>query len=324
MNLPKIELDFDGDPLSYHSFIALFNENIHEVVSDDDIRLSRLIQFTSGDANKAIRSCAVLGGSGGYKKARDILKTRFGDEFLIAEKVISQLKSGKPIWSATELQQFSDELQNAFTTLSSINRLVEVDVQSCISEIASRVQPEVKNRWKRHMYDIKEKKRRYPNFEEFVSFIGKEASEMNDPVWGQWGKYSRDKSRSQSNDKPKSLPSSKTFAASTESSNSKKRSPCILCKHDHRLFYCDMFKSMKVPERIKLVKDNNLCENCLLNNHKTADCRKMTRCTVDGCNEKHTKFIHVNKSSQRAQSSDVRPVTNASVNVDGDVLLMMN
>ena len=321
MNLPKIELDFDGDPLSYHSFIALFNENIHEVVSDDDIRLSRLIQFTSGDANKAIRSCAVLGGSGGYKKARDILKTRFGDEFLIAEKVISQLKSGKPIWSATELQQFSDELQNAFTTLSSINRLVEVDVQSCISEIASRVQPEVKNRWKRHMYDIKEKKRRYPNFEEFVSFIGKEASEMNDPVWGQWGKYSRDKSRSQSNDKPKSLPSSKTFAASTESSNSKKRSPCILCKHDHRLFYCDMFKSMKVPERIKLVKDNNLCENCLLNNHKTADCRKMTRCTVDGCNEKHTKFIHVNKSSQRAQSSDVRPVTNASVNVDGDVLL---
>ena len=43
----------------------------------------------------------------------------------------------------------------------------------------------------------------------------------------------------------------------------------------------------------------NLCEICLLNNHSTNDCRKMSTqvCGIDGCTEKHTRFIHVAKGS---------------------------
>jgi len=70
--------------------------------------------------------------------------------------------------------------------------------------------------------------------------------------------------------------------------------PCIVCKEEHHLFHCPKFKSMKPVERLKLVKDNRLCENCLRSNHVVSNCRKASVCSVPGCGQKHTKFIHVN------------------------------
>ena len=73
---------------------------------------------------------------------------------------------------------------------------------------------------------------------------------------------------------------------------------CILCKEDHRLLFCDEFKKMRLFDRLKFVKENHLCENCLLSNHVVSDCRKPSVCSVPGCNQKHTKFIHVSENQE--------------------------
>ncbi|PIK45352.1 hypothetical protein BSL78_17773 [Apostichopus japonicus] len=79
LNLPKVELQiFHGDPLHYHQFIRAFEANIDKICEDNDSKLSRLMQYTSGSAKEAIRSCQLVGGSSGYAKARSILENRFG------------------------------------------------------------------------------------------------------------------------------------------------------------------------------------------------------------------------------------------------------
>ena len=44
LQAPKIELlEFHGDPMSYHSFIRSFEENVEKMLHDDGARLARLI-----------------------------------------------------------------------------------------------------------------------------------------------------------------------------------------------------------------------------------------------------------------------------------------
>ena len=64
------------------------------------------------------------------------------------------------------------------------------------------------------------------------------------------------------------------------------RHVCPSCNDYHRLFAFQNFKSMKSLDRLNFVKSKKLCENCLLGNHNTSDCRKPGRCTV--CGAKHT------------------------------------
>ena len=71
LNVPKVELDiFDGDPLKYQSFLAIFDEIVDSKISDGQIKLTRLLQYTSGLAKSSIRNCALIGGNAGYKQAR--------------------------------------------------------------------------------------------------------------------------------------------------------------------------------------------------------------------------------------------------------------
>ena len=323
MNLPKIELEpYDGDPLLYHNFMSLFDENVDQVTSDGNTKLARIIQYTTGDARNAVRFCSILGGEAGYRKARDILKSRFGNPFLICEKVISSLRNGKLLKGSEDLRKFADELSNCYTTLSSLRQVDEINSQSSIAEIALRLPQYLRNRWRKAATEFKETKSRYPKFEEFVEFVEKTASEATDPVYGQWGLKSR------TDGKPPRNTSLSTVVQTSKSSSSVKPSgghqrkwTCSLCNGEHRLFYCDVFKQMSPRDRLKYVQDNKICENCLLSNHVVANCRKVSVCTVPGCGQKHTKFVHVDQPSETRILANNVQVTNASVNSNVDVLV---
>ena len=68
----------------------------------------RLIHYTTGGARRAIESC-IVSGQEGYVSAMAILKERFGNNYLITQKVVHGLKHGKGIVSDKDLLVFSDE-----------------------------------------------------------------------------------------------------------------------------------------------------------------------------------------------------------------------
>ena len=118
MHLPKVELDkFDGNPVEYLTFIAVFDEVVDSTVMDGQVKLTRLLQYTCGSAKTAIRNCAVIGGESGYCQARDILHNRYGNSHLVSHKLITELKTGKRVENADDLQQLADELSMDVTAL---------------------------------------------------------------------------------------------------------------------------------------------------------------------------------------------------------------
>ena len=74
MSLPKISIDtFCGDPLMLNEFITMFDECAHSQLVDDTVKLTRLLQFTAGEAKEAIRHSAFMGGLRGFNQSHKIL-----------------------------------------------------------------------------------------------------------------------------------------------------------------------------------------------------------------------------------------------------------
>ena len=165
VNLPKLELKpFDGDPLKYHSFIATFEQAVVKCISDHSARLLHLLQFTEGEAHQAIQPCTLIGGSAGYKRAMDILYKRFGNEHLVMNCVVNQIRQAKAAHSGDELQRLVDRLSNGLATLQQLDKLYEVDSQVLIVEVIGKVPNYMRNRWKHYVVETKRNKGDYLGF----------------------------------------------------------------------------------------------------------------------------------------------------------------
>ena len=118
LQAPKIELlEFHGDPMSYHSFIRSFEENVEKMLYDDEARLARLIHLCKGEAGRAIKCCSLMDPEQGYARARRLLEQRFGDKHTITELWIKKLNEGGP---RVNLQEYADELLDCYESLNAL------------------------------------------------------------------------------------------------------------------------------------------------------------------------------------------------------------
>ena len=152
ISLPKPSLpEFSGDPLDYHFFINAFESVIGEAQIPDSAKLNRLFDVCKGRAKAAIRSCAAGDPKEGYKKARKILKSRFGDEYVISEAFVSKLTTGPPIkqHEISALQDFLEDIQSCVETLSGMDMLDEIDTRSRMVKIIERLPYAIQTRWRK-------------------------------------------------------------------------------------------------------------------------------------------------------------------------------
>ena len=82
-----------------------------------------------GPALEAIRNCQLMGGADGYKEARSILEARFGNTYLVTERIVKDLKSGKSVRSH-EIQKLADDLTNASLVLNQIGTIEDAVLES--------------------------------------------------------------------------------------------------------------------------------------------------------------------------------------------------
>ena len=96
--LPKPELsNFDGNPLEFWNFIRSFENNIEKNASDESEKLSFLLQYCTGAATNAIKSCVSMAPIFRYQTARALLQDRFGHPFKIAIAHLNQITHGPPM-----------------------------------------------------------------------------------------------------------------------------------------------------------------------------------------------------------------------------------
>ena len=182
---PKLEIPtFDGSPILYFPFIKAFEENVERVVSDHSSRLTRLLQYCTGPAKQLIQCCAMMPSSQGYTRARALLKERFGNEFLVCTTFIERATHGGAIMGNTGLRSYSDELRNGYEMLNAMNCLGEMNIQSNLMKIVSRLPNYVQNCWRHEVSRIKREQMRLPSFYDVVRLVEEAADEANDPVFG--------------------------------------------------------------------------------------------------------------------------------------------
>ena len=96
--LPKTEIvTFDGNPLNYHLFMKTIENSVEKFTEDGDKRLQLLIQHCTGKAREAIKSCGMLNGMQGYEKAKELVRKRFGEKYLVSKAWIDKLSYGPSI-----------------------------------------------------------------------------------------------------------------------------------------------------------------------------------------------------------------------------------
>jgi hypothetical protein len=95
MRLPNATLPkSDGDPMNYWTFMCAFDACVHQSSVSDPDKLNCLLEHCVGKAAKVVRPCALMRPAEGYTKARDLLKTRFGDKYVIAKAWVKKIVDG--------------------------------------------------------------------------------------------------------------------------------------------------------------------------------------------------------------------------------------
>ncbi len=294
LTMPKVELTaYDGDPMLFHSFITMFDDIVDKRTRDDSAKLAQLLQYTKGAVNETIQPYVLLGGTRGYQLARKALKEKYGNELLISERLLSSLRGGGAVKTSADLESLFNELNKCQMMLQQMGQVEELRSQRFIASIVDRLQPFRKMKWRKLAMDVKREKSRYPTFEDLVEFIKQEAEYDSDPVYGEHGvvNYKQTTATSSTNQLKRSPGRGSSFVTSQKQDSSK----CVVCGGEHRLYACPSFKNLEASQRLAIVTEKRLCENCLMSNHATDKCFKSSRCGIDGCDLKHSRLIHASK-----------------------------
>ncbi|XP_071944680.1 uncharacterized protein [Antedon mediterranea] len=305
MSLPRPELQmYDGNPLRYWPFIRAFDVLMSEV-SDDNFKLTTLLKYCRGRASDALQCCLMRPPTEGYKLAREILSERFGDKGTIVQTWVDKIVN-RPKIDVAELRQFTDDLSSCRETLDAMGFLGELNNQRSLRSIIDKLPRYLQIRWVKEYQRIK-LRGSPPTIAHVVDFVKSASKEANDPVFGSLvsGSVGNKPERQTTSNREPEKRRNKNFAIGSPS--------CQMCEGSHSLFGCLQFKEKNVEERLSFVKRNRLCFNCLKPGHNASRCLLNRTCSVAGCGQKHTKFLHIikPKATQQQQQQHQAPASKA-------------
>ena len=311
LNMPKLELDtFSGDPLEYYQFIQAFEQNV--VTKDPDMKLSRLVQYTRNEPHRIATESQIIGGQAGLDEALNKIECRFGNKQLVTERFVQLLRQTKSCYKPNDIQKLADDASRAYKVLKKLGTSAELESQQMIRHVAKRLPSDLQAKWYKVALDSLEERDSYPVFEDLVKFLKKWATRATDPIYGR--QRNEEIYRGSSTGGSSHTKSVHTTSASSNSGPSRgygtNDTPCVLCKSQHRLWHCEKFRSMKVPERLSVVNKFKLCHNCFRSSHETKDCGKKSVCAVAGCNQKHSMYVHMRPQPSTNATSEATPNAN--------------
>jgi hypothetical protein len=120
----------------------------------------------------------------GYGRARELLKERFGNDYLIADACVGKLTEGCQIKASdrVRLQELADDLGYCGEMLAAMGISYELNNQATLVKITDQLPSYLQNRWKREVRIIRERTLKPPSISDVSEFVKNAALEANDPV----------------------------------------------------------------------------------------------------------------------------------------------
>ena len=297
---PQVIIDtFDGsDSKKFHPFIKKFDLAM-QGCDDFKYMTQMLLQSCKKDAGRDLGGILFISDpKKAYEEGRRILFEKYGDHSEIAYGIVDSLRNHKSCSSANDLKSFASDLNTAYRTLIELKIYDRMMSDTVIREIVLKLPEYLCRQYQKRALKYKRACGFYPDFQFVVDFVQECSDLANDKVFGQnfLDVKSTQNLASDTSASRQKKPSVNAVSNATgaESNDFTLAYSCPVCQNGtkHKLWSCVKFKQMRVPDRIKLVREQKLCHQCLAPGHFADSCYRTTTCKVDGCGRKHTMWIH--------------------------------
>ena len=292
LRLPKLNMEtYDGNPLSYRSFMDSFESSV-----DSDTRLSDIDKFLylrgllRGKALSTIAGLKLT--SENYGEAKELLRARFGDEKILKATFFGEILNLKPVTDASNvdrLRKLYDTIESSVRNLKSLGVLSEnfaaAIIPTILSKIPDTIRLEVSKLTRGVDWD-------YDHVLEVINneLVAREqclfmtGTEGERPSRGDRG--SRDRERRGSDRIVTSGAS--LHGGLTKKDRPYKQSKCVYCGDSHKSLECD--RVTDVDSRRDILRTEKRCYNCLKKGCRVSECKSPYTCRH--CQQKHHSSIH--------------------------------
>lgn len=252
INIPTFGGNYEEWPTFYDLFRKVFHQN--DKISNAQ-KLQHLKSHLRGDAQTIIRHLAAT--EGNYVTAWNLLQQRYQNNRLIVSKLVDKMYDFPTISneSAQKLKQLYDVINECIEGIKNLG----FDTSSwdpMIGRIISRKWDAETNRLYEQTlanpHDV-------PTLKEIFEFTKRRFQSLE--------------------------------TVSTERAISKhiEKYRCQVCRGDHSIWKCSQFMSQSSVDRMKTIRDKQLCTKCL-NHHFKEKCGITSRCKI--CNLYHHTLLH--------------------------------
>ena len=313
-------LTFDGNPLSYPSFIENFKTNVEDIESNPNARRNFLIQLCTGKAKDAISGTVMLPPQEGYAKARSILREMFGQTHIIAASHIDRVTKGGPIkeFQSEKLLQLARDMENCQMNLSSLGFHADINSRGNLSAVVLRLPRYLRSEWAKEAQNSRDQGNE-PDFSRLTKFVVKKAKLAN-TEYGRListkPKVVGDRARKSRYGGPSNRASSFAINRSVSQEDlqltvrpTEKRLPgklkCYFCeKNGHAIERCFKFQEKSYEDRKAFVSRKGLCNLCLSKGHYTSKCKRTQGCFIPECGKRHHPTFHPVEVKVKAAKQD--------------------
>ena len=247
--LPEWKLaEFNGDPLKWHEWYGQFKSAIDSQSLSDDVKLTYLKTLVTGRAKIAIAEFAYCGLM--YKDALRTLERKFGQPQAVVSAHLDKLSNFPPLkmHNSDNIINYSAAISSLVGVFKSLSYDADLKSASLLNQAVQKFPANMKESWS--LFTVK-KHWVKPTLLDFNDWL-KEKAEAHDLM-----KQSATKAKPEENitSVTKTKTASKVFASNSQQRDTKKQIPssstntysrCIVCKGNHRLWECRVFKE-KTP-----------------------------------------------------------------------------
>ena len=231
-----------------------------------------------------------------YKDALRTLERKLGQPQAVVSAHLDKLSNFPPLkmHNSDNIINYSAAISSLVGVFKSLSNDADLKSASLLNQAVQKLPPNMKESWS--LFSVK-KHWVKPTLLDFNGWL-KEKAEAYDLM-----KQSATKAKPEENSTSvtKTKTASKVFASNSQQRETKKQMPssftntyswCIVCKGNHWLWECRVFKEKTPTQRAKLVGDNKLCFSCLRDKHTFRQCPQPRKCRAEGCNSSHNSLLH--------------------------------
>ncbi|KAJ0172004.1 hypothetical protein K1T71_012767 [Dendrolimus kikuchii] len=310
IKLPQIEIaKFDGAFFRWQEFRDTFEGMVHLNKAISPIqKFYYLNSYLEGDAARVISNLEIC--SENYEIAWKLLNDRFNNKRLLIDQHLNSLCNIQPLSRESErsLRFLVDHVNKNLRALSSLGLPTDEWDVLLIFTLSKKLDQRTLLKWEELRNSSPDEIPSLTLFNNFLTDRANVLAAMNRQHANNKPSTSSPNILSQSfkSNVTKPFPKGQLGLVSVEESIVPIKN-CLICKDNHKIHECPMFKSMDITNKLSQVAIYKLCAICLRPGHPTKKCR-MAPCRI--CKQKHNMLLHKDiQTESTTATTDIEHVT---------------